>query len=127
MSALFEVIFALWMGRAFTQATEGLWKTRALEGKDAGIPPFKTPTLSKETLWAEEIMREGYHSKRLLYTLDELFYIYAQVKNSQRGDNKVVVAYEILCISANQCTDWHNGIKKTGVPDALALLNVEDA
>ena len=48
----------------------------------------------------------------LLYALDELFYVYAQIKNSQR-DDKVVLAYEILCISANRCTDRRNGIEKT--------------
>ena len=106
-------------------ATEGLWKTRALGKRYAGIPAFKTPTLNKETLWAEESMRDGYHPKMLLYTLDKLFYIYAKVKNSQRGD-KVIQSYEILCISANQCTNWWNRIKKTSMPDALALLNVED-
>ena len=37
-----------------------------------------------------------------------------------------MLAYEILCISANCCTNQQNGIKKSGVPDALALLNVED-
>ena len=29
-------------------------------------------------------------------------------------------------VSANRCTDRRNGIEKTGMPDALALLNVED-
>ena len=62
----------------------------------------------------------------LLYALDELFYIYVQVKNSQKVDDKLVLAYEILCISTNCCTDRWNGIEKTGIPDALALLNVED-
>ena len=71
-------------------------------------------------------MRDGYHPKMLLYALDELFYVYAQVKNSQRVDNKLMLAYEILCIPTNCCTDRWNGIKKTGIPDALALLNVED-
>ena len=71
-------------------------------------------------------MRDRYNSKMLLYVLDELFYIYAQIKNSHR-DDKVVLAYEILCISANRCTDQHNGIEKMGVSNALALLNIEDA
>ena len=71
-------------------------------------------------------MRDGYHPKMLLYALDELFYIYEQVKNSRRADDKLVLAYEILCISANCCTDQRNRIEKTGVPDALALLNVND-
>ena len=99
---------------------------RALGGRDMGIPPFKMPTLNKETLQAENSMRDRYHPKMFPYALDELFYIYAQVKNSQRPNEKLVLAYEILCISANCCTDRQNGIEKTGMPDALALLNVED-
>ena len=71
-------------------------------------------------------MRDGYHPKMLLYTLDEFFYVFAQIKNSHR-DDKVVLAYEILCISANRCTDQYNGVEKMGIPNALALLNIEDA
>ena len=52
--------------------------------------------------------------------------LHTQIKNSHK-DDKVVLAYEILCISANRCTDRRNRIEKTGVPDTLALLNVEDA
>ena len=122
----FEAVFALQTGRTFTQATEGLWKTRALGERDVGVPPFKMPTLHKEMLWAKESMRDGYHPKMLLYMLDELFYVYVQVKNSQRVDDRLVLAYEILCISANCCMDRWNGIEKTGIPDTLALLNVED-
>ena len=95
-------------------------------GRNVGIPLFKMPTLHKGTLQAEESMRDGYHPKMLLYTLDKLFYVYAQIKNSQRVDDKLVLAYKILCISANRCTDWQNGVKKTGIPDALALLNMAD-
>ena len=122
----FEAVFALQTGRTFTQATEGLWKTKALGGRDVGIPPFKMPTLQKGTLQAVESMRDGYCPKMLLYALDELFYIYAQIKNSQWEDDKLVLAYEILCLSANRCMDWQNRVEKTGVPDALALLNVVD-
>ena len=99
---------------------------RALGRRDAGIPPFKMLTLNKETLQAEDSMRDGYHPKMLLYVLDEVFYVYGQVKNSQRADDKLVLAYEILCISTNCCTDQQNGVEKTGMPDALALLNVDD-
>ena len=96
-------------------------------GRDVSVPTFKTLTLNKEMLWAEDSMRDGYHPKMLLYVLDELFYIYAQVKNSQRVDDKLMLAYEIHCISANCCTDQRNGVEKTSVPDALALLNVDNA
>ena len=122
----FEAIFTLRTGRTFTHATEGLWKTRALRGRDVGIPPFKTPTLIKGTLWATESMRDGYRPKMLLYALDDLFFIYAQIKDSPR-DERVVLAYKILCISSNRCTDRCNGVEQMGVPNALALLNTKDA
>ena len=95
-------------------------------GRDACVSPFKTLTLNKEMLWAKDSIRDGYRPKMLLYALDELFYIYVQGKNSRRVDNKLVLAYEILCISTNHCTNQWNGVEKTGVPDALALLNVND-
>ena len=63
----------------------------------------------------------------LLFVLDELFYIYSQIKNLQGANEKVILTYEILCISANWCTGQQNGVKKTSLPDALALLNVNDA
>ena len=78
----FEAIFTLRTGRTFNHTTEGLWKTRALGGRDAGVPPFKTPTLNKGTLQATESMRDGYCPKMLLYALDKLFYVYAQIKDS---------------------------------------------
>ena len=77
-------------------------------------------------LHPKDSMRDGYHPKMLLFALDELFYIYSQIKNLRRADDKVVLASEILYISANQCTDQWNGVKKTSMPDALALLNVKD-
>ena len=40
---------------------------------------------------------------------------------------KIVVTYEILCHSANWCTERWHAFKKTGMPDALALLNMDDA
>ena len=49
-----------------------------------------------------------------------------KLKNSDR-DDKVVLAYRILCISANRCTDQHNRIEKMVIPDTLALLNIKDA
>ena len=73
-----------------------------------------------------ESMRDGYHPKMLLYALDELFYVSAKIKDSPR-DEKVILAYEILCISSNRCTDRRNGVKQMGVPDALALLNIWSA
>ena len=114
-------------GRTFSLATEGLWKARALGGRDACIPPFKTPSMGIGSLHHEDVMRDGYHPKMLLFALDELFYIYDQIKKQRRPDEKIVVAYEILCLSMNQCTDQWHGFEKTGMPDALSLLNIDDA
>ena len=122
----FEAIFTLRTGRMFTHATEGLWKTRALGGRDTGVPPFKTPTLNKGTLRAAEIMRDGYHPKMLLCALDELFFIYVQIRDPPQ-DERVVLAYEILCILSNRCTNRWNRVEQTGIPDALAVLNTKDA
>ena len=40
----------------------------------------------------------------LLFMLDELFYIFNQIKKQWRADKKIAVAYEILCLSVQQCT-----------------------
>ena len=122
----FQAIFTLHTGRMFTHATEGPWKTRALGGRDTGIPPFKTPTLNKGTLRPAEIMRDCYRPKMLLYALDEIFFIYAQIRDSPQ-DERVMLAYKILCISSIRCTNRQNGVEQTGVPDTVALLNTEDA
>ena len=106
---------------------EGLWKTRALGGRHACIPSFKMPTMDIATLHHKDAMRDGYWPKMLLFVLDELFYIYSQIKNLWRANEKIVITYEILCLSMNRCTDWWHGFKKTGMPEAVALLNMNDA
>ena len=95
-------------------------------GRDVCVPPFKMLTLNTETLHPKDSMRDVYRPKMLLFALDKLFYIYLQIKNLQRVNEKIVLAYEILCLSMNWCTDWQNGVEKTSMPDALALLNVND-
>ena len=42
-------------------------------------------------------------------------------------DEKIIVAYKILCLSTLQCTERQHGLERTGVPDALSLLNMNDA
>ena len=79
------------------------------------------------TLHNEDVLRDGYQPKMLLYALDELFYVSDQVKRQRGMDEKLVVAYKILCLSMLQCTEWWHGSEKKGMPDALSLLNVNDA
>ena len=40
-------------------------------------------------------------------------------------DERLIVAYEILCLSVLRCTEWQHGVEK-GVPDAQSMLNVND-
>ena len=96
-------------------------------GREGCIPPFKMPSMQISSLHHEDVMCDCYRLKMLLFTLDELFYIFNQIKKQRRADEKIVVAYEILCLSVQQCTEWRHGVEKTSVPDALSLLNVDDA
>ena len=123
----FKAVFTLCTGRTFSLAMEGLWKSRALGGRDACIPPFKMPSMDVGSLHHKDIMRDSYWPKMLLFALDDLFYIYDQIKRQRRPDEKIVVTYEILCFSMNWCTNQWHGLEKTSVPNALALLNVDDA
>ena len=91
------------------------------------IPTFKTPTMECGTLHNEDMLCKGYQPKMLLHPLDELFYVFDQVKWQWGTDEKLVVAYEILYLSTLQCTEWQHGYEKKGMPDALSLLNVNDA
>ena len=84
---------------------EGLWKSRALGGKDACVPPFKMLSMQLGSLRHEEVMHDSYRLKMLLFMLDELFYIFDQIRRQQSVDEKIVVAYKILCLSVQQCTE----------------------
>ena len=91
------------------------------------VPMFKTPTMQHGILRNEDVLCNGYQPKMLLYTLDELFYVFDQVKRQQGMDKKLIVAYKILCLSTLRCTEWRHGYEKKGMPDALSLLNVNNA
>ena len=110
------------MGRMFSLATEEEWKCRF-----DGVASFKMPTMQHGTLWNEDVLHEGYSPKMLLYALDELFYIYNQVKRQRGVDERLVMMYEILSLAALRCTKWRHGPEKQGMPDALSLLNINNA
>ena len=88
------------MGRTFSLATEEEWKCRA-----DGVASFKTPTMQHGTLQNEDVLHEGYMPKMLLYALNELFYIYDQVKRQRGVDERLVMEYEILGLAALQYTE----------------------
>ena len=82
--------------------------------------------MQRGTLCNEDMLREGYQPKVLLYALDKLFYIFDQVKQQQGTDERLIVAYKILCLSTLRCIEWWHGSEKKGMPDALSLLNIND-
>ena len=73
------------------------------------------------------MLHEGYQPKMPLYALDELFYIFYQLKWQQGTDKRLIVAYKILCLSTLRCTEQQHGLEKKGMPDTLSLLNINDA
>ena len=83
------------------------WRDSGRAGHwEGGVhPPFKMPSMQIGSLHHEDMMHDGYRPKMLLFALDELYYIFDQIKKQQRADEKIVVAYEILCLSTQQCTE----------------------
>ena len=81
---------------------------------------------SLQDLHHEEVMCDGYRPKMLLFVLDELFYIFEQIRRQRGADEKIVVAYKMLCLSTQWCTERWHGVEKTSMPDALSLLNVNN-
>ena len=88
---------------------------------------FKMPTMQTSTLRCKDELREGYHPKIILYALDELFHILDQVKWQPGHDKKLIIAYKVLCLTALCCMDWQCGCEKIDVPDALEMLDLDDA
>ena len=114
-------MFKRHFGRTFSYAAEDEWKY-----KSKGITSFKMPTMQHNTLWHDDIMREGYWPKTLLYALDELFYIFDQVKHHRGIDKKLAVVYEILSLAALHCRECWGWVEKTSIPDAVLLVNLKD-
>ena len=106
----------------FSLATEEDWKH-----KSEGIASFKMPTKQHGTLQNEDILHKGYRLKMLLYALDEIFYIYDQVKHHRGIDEKLVMAHEILSLAVLCCTEHQGGMEKQGVPGAVLQINLNDA
>ena len=90
--------------------------------KSEGVTSFKTPTMLCNTLWYNDIMRESYRLKMLLYTLD----VYDQVKHHKGNNEKIVVVYEIISFVALHCTEHWGWVEKSCMLDAMPLVNLDD-
>ena len=91
--------------------------------KSEGVTSFKMPTMQHCTLWNKDILHKDYRPKMLPCTLDELFYIYDQVKCHKSIDEKLVVAHEILSLTVLCCTECQGWVEKHGMLDAVSQIN----
>ena len=82
--------------------------------------------MQRSTLWNKDVLCEGYRPKMLLYALDELFYIYDQVKHHWGVNEKLVVVYEVLSCATLCCMECQGGVEKQGMPDAVLQINLSD-
>ena len=108
-------------GRMFSFAMEEDWKH-----KSEGVASFKTPTMQRSNLQNEDVLCKGYRPKMILYTLDELFYNYDQVKHHRGIDEKLVVVYEILGLATLHCMEHRGWVEKHGMPDAMSQISLNN-
>ena len=94
--------------------------------KSKGIASFKMLTIQCRTLWNKDVLCEGYRPNMLLYTLDELFYIYDQEKCHRGVNEKLVVAYEILSLTVLCCMECRGWVEKHDVLDAVLQVNLNN-
>ena len=76
---------------------------------------------------AMDLLCMGYRPHQFLYALDELFFIYKQLKDDDAGAHSIV-AWEILNVAQCCCTKWCRGGKPKGhtLGDAYPLINLWD-
>ena len=123
---LFDAILWWRTGKSSAAAMEVLWKTGASGSWDDYVPAFKMPTMQPRSLHHEDIMRDGYRPRMLLYALDELFYVHDKVRHHRGCDGKIVVSYKILSLMVARCIERRHGTENRGMLDALSLINVND-
>ena len=88
----FDVIFHRHFGGRFCRGSEHLWCHVNEEAVD-----FHTPTFQREMGMALDVLHTGYYLHVLMYTLDELFFVFKKLL-ADDFDTQCVVACEILQI-----------------------------
>ena len=103
----FGVIFHRCFGGRFCKGNEHLW-CHVNEVVD-----FHTPTFKREMGTALDMLYTGYYPCVLMYTLDELFFVFMKLQ-ADDFNMQCVMAYEILQIVSCRCMEWHGSEKKKG-------------
>ena len=102
----FGVIFKKCFKGKFSKSNEHLWWH-----VDVEIADFQMLTYEWDTGAPIDVLRTGSHPCMLLYSLDELFYVYRGVGENDM-DRQCVVAYEILKVASLYCMEWCGSQKK---------------
>ena len=76
---------------------------------------------------ATDLLQTGYRPHLFLYTLDELFFIYNQLKDDD-VDACSITMWEILNVAQHHCTEQRGGGKPKGhtLGDAYPHVNLQD-
>ena len=113
----FDVIFYRRFSGRF--CNEHLWCHTNEEAVD-----FHTLIFKREMGAALDMLHTGYCPCILMYSLDELFFVFKKLW-VDNFDVQCVVAYEILQIALCQCTEWCRSKKKKGntLGDAYPWVN----
>ena len=72
---------------------------------------FQMPTHDRETGTPIDLRRTGTHPCMMLYTLDELFYMFWGI-GANDIDRQHIVTYEILTVVSLCCMEWYSSPKK---------------
>ena len=90
----------------FCKGSKHLWRH---VNKD--LVDFQMPNHDRKTGVPIDLRRTGTHLRMMLYTLDELFYMFLGIGTNDI-DGQQVTAYEILTIASLCCMEWHDSPKK---------------
>ena len=118
----FGVIFKKCFKGKFSKSNEHLWWHVSAE-----LAVFQMLTCEWDTGTPIDVLRTGSHLRMLLYTLDELFYVYRGVGEND-VDGQHVVAYEILKVASLRCMEQCGSQKKESntLGDAYPRVNLSD-
>ena len=102
----FDIIFKRHFKGTFCKSSEHLWRYVSEDLAD-----FQMPTHDHEMGTPTDLRRTGMHPCMMLYTLDELFYMFQGIGTNDM-DGQCIIAYEILTVASIHHTEQHSSPKK---------------
>ena len=101
-----DTIFRRHFKGTFCKGSKHLWRHVNEHQVD-----FQMPMHDHETGMPIDLRSTGTHSYMMLYTLDELFYMFWDIGTNDI-DGQCIVTYEILTVALLHCMEWCGSPKK---------------